>query len=128
MSKQAILETLRKQVASFERDVKEEQVGTVITVGDGIARMSGLSKAMASEMLEFPGGTLGVTLNLEEETVGAILLGEYTHIKEGDTVKATGQILSIAVSDDVVGRVLNGIGQPIDGKGEIQVINQIAKE
>ena len=120
MSKQAILETLRKQVASFERDVKEEQVGTVITVGDGIARMSGLSKAMASEMLEFPGGTLGVTLNLEEETVGAILLGEYTHIKEGDTVKATGQILSIAVSDDVVGRVLNGIGQPIDGKGEIR--------
>ena len=120
MSKETILEALRKQVTSFEGDVKEEQVGTVIAVGDGIARMTGLTNAMASEMLEFPGGVLGVTLNLEEETVSAVLLGEAHHIKEGDTVKATGQILSVGLSDDVVGRVLNGIGAPIDGKGELR--------
>lgn len=128
MSKEAILEALRKQVASFESDVKEEQVGTVIAVGDGIARMTGLSGAMASEMLEFPGGVLGVTLNLEEETVGAVLLGEAHHIKEGDTVKSTGQILSIAVSDEVVGRVLNGIGQPVDGKGELRAKTRLPVE
>ncbi len=128
MSKEAILEALRKQVASFESDVKEEQVGTVIAVGDGIARMTGLTNAMASEMLEFPGGVMGVTLNLEEETVGAVLLGEAHHIKEGDTVKSTGQILSIAVSDDVIGRVLNGIGQPVDGKGELRAKTRMPVE
>ncbi|MEK9130691.1 MAG: F0F1 ATP synthase subunit alpha [Patescibacteria group bacterium] len=119
MSKDAIIEALKSQVAAFERGAKEENVGQVISIGDGIARLSGLSKAKASEMLEFPGGIVGVVLNLEEETVGAILLGEYGQIKEGDTVKSTGEILSIPVSDALVGRVLNGIGEPIDGKGPI---------
>ncbi|MEK7105432.1 MAG: F0F1 ATP synthase subunit alpha [Patescibacteria group bacterium] len=120
MSKDAIIDALKSEVASFERKAKEETVGRVISIGDGIARLSGLSDAKASEMLEFPGGTIGLVLNLEEETVGAILLGEYAHIKEGDIVKSTGEILSIAVSDDLVGRVLNGIGEPIDGKAAIK--------
>ena len=111
MSKAEILEALQKQVASFEKDAKEEHVGTVISIGDGTARISGLSNAKASEMLEFPGGTTGVALNLEEETVGAILLGDFQHIKEGDVVKSTGKILSIKVSDKIIGRVVNGIGE-----------------
>ncbi len=119
MSKDAIIDALKSQVASFERDAKSETVGKVLTIGDGIARLSGLSNVKASEMLEFPGGVIGVTLNLEEETVGAILLGDYAHIKEGDTVKSTGQVLSIAVGDELIGRVVNGVGEPIDGKGAI---------
>src|SRR3989339_437212 len=98
MSINSIVEELKKNISSFEKQVEVEEVGTVIEVGDGIARLSGLEKCQASEMLEFPGGTFGVALNLEEETVGAVLLGEYKHIKEGDTVKATGRVLSIPVS------------------------------
>ncbi|HYE59722.1 MAG TPA: F0F1 ATP synthase subunit alpha, partial [Candidatus Kapabacteria bacterium] len=96
------------------------EVGTVIEIGDGIARMSGLSHCQAQEMLEFPGGVYGIALNLEEETVGAIILGDYKHIKEGDAVKRTNRIMSIPVSDALVGRVVNAIGAPIDGKGEIK--------
>ncbi len=116
MSKDAIIDALKSQVASFEREAKAETVGKVLTIGDGIARLSGLSNAKASEMLLFPGDVIGVTLNLEEETVGAILLGDYAHIKEGDTVKSTGQVLSIAVGEELIGRVVNGVGDPIDGK------------
>src|SRR3989338_7919948 len=110
-----VIASLKKNIAEFKKDVKVEEVGTVIEVGDGIARMDGLEKCQAQEMLEFPGGTLGVALNLEEETVGAIILGEYRHIKEGDTVKRTGRILSISVGDDLIGRVINPVGQTIDG-------------
>ena len=125
MSKEAILKSLKSHVSDFETNAKVEHVGNVISVGDGIARMSGLSEVQASEMLEFPGGTIGVALNLEEETVGAILLGEYSHIKEGDTVKATGQILSIPVGDDIVGRVVNGVGEAVDGKGAIKEMKRM---
>ena len=97
-----------------------EEVGTVLEVTDGIARMSGLEKCQASEMLLFPGGSVGVALNLEEETVGAVILGEYAHIQEGDTVKRTGKVLSVPVGDAFVGRVVNPLGEPIDGKGEIE--------
>ena len=115
MSIHSIVEELRKNIAGFEKQVEVEDVGVVTDVGDGIAHMSGLSTCKASEMLEFPGGTLGVALNLEEETVGAVLLGDYSHIKEGDTVKRTGRILSVPVGEELIGRVVNPLGQPVDG-------------
>ena len=94
-------------------------MGSVIYVGDGIARVYGLQGAMAGELLEFTGGTYGMVLNLEEDNVGAVLLGEYSHIKEGDVVKATGRIMEVPVGDAMLGRVVNALGQPIDGKGPI---------
>ena len=115
MSINQIVEELKKNVASFEKQVEVEEVGTVLTIGDGIARMSGLTKCQASEMLEFPNNTFGVALNLEEETVGAVIFGDYKHIKEGDTVKRTGRILSVPVGDELIGRVVNALGQPIEG-------------
>ncbi|MFA6423902.1 MAG: F0F1 ATP synthase subunit alpha [Candidatus Magasanikbacteria bacterium] len=118
MSINSIVEELKKNISAFEKQVEVEEVGTVLEVGDGIARLSGLSKCQANEMLEFPGGTFGVALNLEEETVGAVLLGEFKHIKEGDTVKRTGRILSVPVGDQMIGRVVNPLGQFIDGGAE----------
>lgn len=119
-SKNDILTALKKQVEAFKTEAKEEKVGTIISVGDGVARMSGLSDCQASEMLMFPGDVYGLALNLEEETVGAVILGESWNIKEGDTVKSTGRILSVPVSDEVVGRVIDPLGNPIDGKGKIK--------
>jgi F-type H+-transporting ATPase subunit alpha len=122
MSKDFIIETLKNQIEGFKAETKSEKVGRVIEVGDGIARISGLSDAMASEMLEFVGKgdpVYGVALNLEEDQVGAMILGEYEKIKEGDTVKSTGKILSVPVSEKIIGRVVNPLGQPIDGKGEM---------
>ncbi len=115
-----IIASLKKQIESFSVGVEVSEVGTVVEVGDGIARMTGLSKCQAQEMLEFPEGTYGIALNLEEETVGAIILGDYKHIKEGDTVKRTGRIMSVPVGDAMIGRVVNAIGAPIDGKGDIK--------
>jgi len=117
--KDHIIESLKKHISDFRLEATSEKVGTIIEVADGIARMSGLSDALASEMLEFPGGVYGVALNLEEETVGAMILGEYEKLKEGDTVKSTGRILSVPVSEKLVGRVVNPLGEPIDGKGAI---------
>jgi F-type H+-transporting ATPase subunit alpha len=115
-----VVELLKKNISSFEKSVQVEEVGTVIEVKDGIARMNGLEKCQAQEMLEFPGNTFGIALNLEEETVGAVILGSYKHIKEGDTVKRTGRILSVPVSDDLIGRVVNTLGLPIDGGADIK--------
>ncbi len=120
MSINSIVEELKKNISSFEKQVEVEEVGSVIEVGDGIARVSGLAKCQSSEMLEFPGGTFGVALNLEEETVGAVLLGEYKHIKEGDTVKRTGRILSVPVGEQMIGRVVNPLGQFIDGGPDVK--------
>jgi len=120
MSTQNIITELKKQVEGFQKNVQIEEVGTVIEIGDGIARIDGLANCQAQEMVEFDGGTRGIALNLEEETVGAVILGEYTHIKEGSTVKRTGKIMSIPVGDAMIGRVLNAIGEPIDGKGEVK--------
>lgn len=114
-----VITSLKKNIDSFKKEVQVEEVGTVIEIGDGIARMSGLEKCQAQEMLEFPGNTYGIALNLQEETVGAVILGSYQHIKEGDTVKRTGRIMSVPVSDALIGRVVNAIGEPIDGKGVI---------
>jgi len=115
-----VVATLRKQIESFEKEVQIEEVGTVIEVGDGIARMSGLTSCKAQEMLVFEDGTIGLALNLEEETVGAIILGDYKKIKEGDTVKRTGNIMSVPVGEAMIGRVVNAVGVQIDGKGDVK--------
>jgi F-type H+-transporting ATPase subunit alpha len=111
---------IRKQIESFGREVEVSETGTIISVGDGIARIHGLDKAMAGELLEFPGNTMGMVLNLEEDNVGAAILGDSEHIKEGDTVKRTERIVQVPVGEGLIGRVVNGIGIPIDGQGEIQ--------
>jgi F-type H+-transporting ATPase subunit alpha len=111
---------LRKQLAGFEKEVDVYDVGTVLQVGDGVARVYGLSKAMMSELLEFPHGVFGMVLNLEEDNVGCILFGESSEIKEGDTVKRTGRVASMPVGDAMLGRVVNPLGQPKDGRGPIK--------
>lgn len=114
-----ISEYLKKQIADFEKRVDVSEVGVVTNVGDGIARIYGLDNCMASELLEFPNGVFGMALNLEEDVVGAVLFGEDALIKEGDVVKRTGKIMSVPAGEEMVGRVINAIGQPIDGKGPI---------
>lgn len=114
-----ISELLRKQITDFEKKVDVSEIGSVISVGDGIARVYGLEKCMASELLEFPNNVFAMALNLEEDMVGAVLFGEDSLIKEGDIVKRTGRIMSVPVGDAIIGRVVNAIGQPIDGKGPI---------
>ncbi|MFY0687700.1 MAG: F0F1 ATP synthase subunit alpha [Cyclobacteriaceae bacterium] len=110
---------LREQLSNFKSEAELEEVGTVLQVGDGVARIYGLSKAQAGELLEFENGLNALVLNLEEDNVGAVLLGDSSDVKEGDTVKSTGRIGSIKVGDGVVGRVVNTLGEPIDGKGPI---------
>jgi F-type H+-transporting ATPase subunit alpha len=115
-----ISKIIRDQIGSYAVQVDVAEVGTVISIGDGIARIHGVERAMAGEMLEFPKGVFGIALNLEEDSVGAVLLGEFKEIKEGDPVKRTGRIISVPVGDAMLGRVVNALGQPIDGKGPIQ--------
>src|SRR6187431_1501964 len=114
-----ISKIIRDQIGNYSVDVDVTEVGTVISCGDGIARIHGVERAMAGEMLEFPNGLYGIALNLEEESVGAVLPGEASSIKEGDTVKRTGRIISVPVGEEVIGRVVNALGQLIDGKGPI---------
>jgi F-type H+/Na+-transporting ATPase subunit alpha len=114
-----ISKIIREQLGSHTVDVDVAEVGSVISIGDGIARVHGVERAMAGEMLEFPGGLFGIALNLEEESVGAVLLGGSKEVKEGDPVKRTGRIISVPVGDAMLGRVVNALGQPIDGKGPI---------
>jgi F-type H+-transporting ATPase subunit alpha len=114
-----ISEIIRKQIKEYGKEVEVSETGTIISIGDGIARIHGLAGAMAGELLEFPGGVTGMVLNLEEDNVGAAILGEFSEIKEGDTVKRTGRITEVPVGDALIGRVVNAIGQPIDGKGPI---------
>ena len=116
MSKDYIIEQLKKQITETTMSTQTEKVGTVLEVRDGVVRMDGLTDVMASEMLEFADGAVGVALNLEEDQVGAMVLGDFKGIKEGDNVRSTGKILSIPVSEKVIGRVINPIGQAIDGK------------
>src|SRR5499426_3969306 len=115
-----ISKLIRDQIGSFTATVDVAEVGTVIAIGDGISRVHGIERAMAGEMLEFPHGVFGIALNLEEESVGAVLLGDFKEIKEGDPVKRTARIISVPVGDQMLGRVVNALGQPIDGKGPIQ--------
>ncbi len=116
---QEISEIIKKKISDFEKSVEVAEVGTVITVGDGIAKIFGLDNVMSGELLEFPGGVMGMALNLEEENVGAVLMGDDSQIREGDIVKRTKRIAEVPVGDSIVGRVVDGIGQPIDGKGPI---------
>lgn len=114
-----ITSILEKELQKFERKVDVEHVGTVLQVGDGIARVYGLPDCQMGELLEFPGGVMGLALNLEEDSIGAVLIGDDTEIKEGDPVKETGRIIEIPVGTALMGRVVNALGQPIDGKGPI---------
>ena len=111
---------IRQEIESFEAPVEVVDVGYVLEVGDGIARLSGLADVMSGELLEFPGGVMGIALNLEADNVGTVIMGEYTEIEEGDMVRSTGRIASVPVGQSLVGRVVNALGQPIDGKGPIQ--------
>jgi F-type H+-transporting ATPase subunit alpha len=115
-----ISQIIRTQIKDYEKKVEVAETGTVLSVGDGIARVYGVEKCMAMELLEFPGGIFGMALNLEEDNVGCAILGEDTHIKEGDIVKRTGRIAEVPVGDAVLGRVIDPVGNPIDGKGPIE--------
>jgi len=114
-----ITQILREQIANYDSKVQVDEVGTVTSLGDGIARIHGLDKAMAGELLSFPHGIAGLALSLEEDSVGSVILGDYTELSEGDEVKRTGTILSVPVGEGMIGRVVNALGQPIDDKGPI---------
>jgi F-type H+/Na+-transporting ATPase subunit alpha len=115
-----ISQIIRDQIKDYEKKVEVSETGTVLSVGDGIARVYGIEKAMAMEMVEFPGGIFGLCLNLEEDNVGVAVMGDDSKIKEGDTVKRTGRIAEIPVGEAVLGRVIDAVGQPLDGKGPIE--------
>src|SRR3982751_4882888 len=123
-----ITKLIREQIENYETQISVDETGTVITLGDGIARVYGLDKGMAGELLDFPHGIAGIAMNLEEDQVGAVLLGEYTEIKEGDQVNLTGRIMSVPVGESLIGRVVNSLGQPIDDKGPIATDKFIALE
>src|SRR5246127_2647139 len=123
-----ITQLLRQQIENYESKIAVDEVGTIISLGDGIARVYGLDKVMAGELLQFPHGVAGLAMNLEEEQVGVVLLGDYTEIREGDEVKRTGRIMSVPVGKAMVGRVVNSLGQPIDDKGPIATSKFIALE
>jgi len=123
-----ISRVLREEIENYEKVVNVSETGSVISVGDGIARLYGLENVMAGELIEFAGGVSGIALNLEEDQVGAVMLGDYTNIKEGDEVKRTGRIMSVPVGDALIGRVVNSLGVPIDDKGPIASDKFIALE
>src|SRR5678809_1435494 len=123
-----ISKIIREQIGSYAVDVDVAEVGSIVSIGDGICRVHGIENVMSGEMLEFPHGVFGIALNLEEESVGAVLLGHSTAIKEGDIVKRTGRIISVPVGDELIGRVVNALGQPIDGKGPINAKNSMPIE
>jgi len=114
-----ITSIIRNEISGFDEGADVSGVGTIVEVGDGIAQIYGLSGALASELLEFPGGVMGMAFNLEEETVGALILGDYTRLKEGDQVKTTGRVVEVPVGDALIGRVVSPLGEPLDGKGPI---------
>ena len=119
---------LRKQLSGFEKEIDIYEVGTVVQIGDGVARVYGLTKCMASELIEFTHGVFGMALNLEEDNIGCILFGDYTKVEEGDEAKRTGRVASMAVGEEMLGRVINPLGQPLDGKGPINTKNYMPIE
>jgi F-type H+/Na+-transporting ATPase subunit alpha len=123
-----ITQLIRQQIENYESQIVVDEVGTVITLGDGIARVYGLEKVMAGELLSFPHDVSGIAMNLEEDQVGVVLLGDYTEIKEGDQVKRTGRIMSVPVGEALVGRVVDSLGRPIDDKGAISTSEYIPLE
>ena len=120
MATQDISSVIKKQIEEYGNSSSLVDVGTVVEAGDGIAQIHGLSNVKYSELLEFPNGTLGMALNLEEDTVGTVVLGDYLDIKEGDEVKATGKIVEVPVGEELIGRVVDPLGRPLDGKGSIK--------
>ena len=119
ISPENIANALRQQIEGFQAEAHQANIGHVLQVGDGVAQLSGLSQAMAGELLEFPDGVMGMALNLEEDRVGAVILGDYLQIEEGDEVRTTGRVVEVPVGPELLGRVVNAIGEPIDGKGPI---------
>src|SRR5690349_22336408 len=119
LSPSEISELIRSKIQNLDMGAEVRTQGTVVSITDGICRVHGLADAMQGEMLEFPGNTYGLALNLERDSVGAVVLGSYEHITEGDTVKSTGRILEVPVGPELIGRVVNSLGHPIDGKGPI---------
>ena len=123
-----ITELLRQQIENYEQRIQVDEVGTIITLGDGIARVHGLDKVMAGELVEFPHGIMGLAMNLDEDQVGTVVLGDYSELKEGDEVKRTGKIMSVPVGEALIGRVVNALGQPIDDKGPINTPHSLPVE
>ena len=123
-----ITKLIREQIENYETKIAVDEVGTVMSIGDGIARVYGLDKVMAGELLAFPHNVSGLAMNLEEDQVGVVLMGEYTAVEEGDEVKRTGRIMSVPVGDAMIGRVVNGLGMPIDDKGPVNTDKFIAIE
>jgi F-type H+-transporting ATPase subunit alpha len=123
-----ITELLRQQIENYEQRIQVDEVGTIVTLGDGIARIHGLDKVMAGELIDFPHGIKGLAMNLDEDQVGAVLLGDYTELREGDQVKRTGTIMSVPVGKALIGRVVNALGEPIDDKGPLNTTETLPVE
>src|ERR1700734_1193748 len=123
-----ITQLLREQIANYDAKVQVDEVGTITSLGDGIARLYGLDKVMAGELLSFPHGIAGLALSLEEDQVGAVILGDYTELSEGDEVKRTGKILSMPLGEAMIGRVVDALGAPIDDKGPIATTETLPVE
>src|SRR5688572_25648295 len=115
-----ITKILKEQIKNYEQQLSDTSTGTVLSVGDGIARIHGLEKAMAGELLDFGGGTVGMVFNLEEDSVGSVIFGTGRDIKEGQTVRTTGRVVDVPVGEGLLGRVVDTLGNPLDGKGPIQ--------
>jgi F-type H+-transporting ATPase subunit alpha len=116
-----ITDILKREIKEYDREIDVAETGTVLSIGDGIARVYGLERVMAGELVEFPGGINGMVLNLEEDNVGIAVMGETTHVREGDLVRRTNRIIEVPVGEAMVGRVVDALGNPIDGKGDIAV-------
>src|ERR1700759_2100221 len=123
-----ITKLIREQIENYETKIAGDEVGTVMSIGDGIARLYGLDKVMAGELIEFPHNVAGIAMNLEEDQVGSVLLGDYTEVEEGDEVRRTGRIMSVPVGDALIGRVVNSLGNPIDDKGPLNTTEFIEIE
>ena len=115
-----ITDILKREIKEYDREIDVAETGTVLSIGDGIARVYGLDKAMAGELVEFPGGVNGMVLNLEEDNVGIAVMGEANEVREGDLVRRTGRIIEVPVGPAMIGRVVDALGNPIDGKGPIE--------
>ena len=124
----SILQELEQEIAKVSTAVEKTNVGTVREIGDGVAKVEGLSEAQLNEMIEFPGGLMGLALNLEEGEVGVVMLGESSHIAEGDECRTTGKLLSVPVGEELLGRVVDALGNPVDGKGEIKAADRYPVE
>src|SRR3978361_1322128 len=128
ISANEVTELLRQKIDNYEQHVQIDEVGTIMSLGDGLARVHGLDKVMAGELIDFPHGVAGLAMNLDEDQVGAVLLGDYTELREGDQVKRTGKIMAVPVGPAMIGRVVNALGQPIDDKGPINTTETLPVE